>query len=134
MHAHVKHSSAWIAHSTLGPIISLKVLGTQWVVLNSSKDAKNLLEKRSAITSDKVHLMVACDLVGWRNTTGFLQYGDTHRKHRKFFSRHIGTNNSLATFYPDEEAEARRFVLNVLKNPDDLIAHCNRCDISLSFE
>ena len=125
-HARVIHTTC-IAHSiyTLGPIISLKVLGARWIVLDSLKVSKDLLEKKSAITSNRPHFTVAGDLVGWGNVTPLLQYGDTHRKHRKFFGRHIGTNSSLVAYYPAKEAEARRFVLNVLKNLDDLMAHCS---------
>ncbi|KAF8550634.1 cytochrome P450 [Imleria badia] len=74
---------------------------------------------------------MAGDLVGLGYATFFVQYGDTLRKHRKFFGRHIGANSGLATFYPAEEAEARRFVLNVSKNPDDLVAYCHRTTASL---
>lgn len=111
---------------TPGPIISVQVLGKQWVVLNSLKASKDLLEKKSADTSNRPHFTVAGDLVGWGNVTPMLQYGDTHRKHRKFFGQHIGTNSSLVAYYSTQEAEARRFVLNVLEKPDDLMGHCRR--------
>lgn len=125
-----RHTCTAHSSSTPGPIISLNVLGTQWVVLNSLKASKDLLEKKSAVTSNRPCFAVAGDLVGWDGITAFLQYGDVHRKHRKFFGRHIGTNSSLVTFYPAKEAEARRFVLSVLKNPDDdLMAHCRRCGV-----
>ena len=106
-----------------------RVLGTQYVVLNSLKAIKDILVKKSAITSNRPHLTLAFDLVGWGDATGFLQYGEAHRKHHKFFHRHIGAKSSLAMFYPAEEAEAKQFARDVLKNPDDLIAHCHRCGV-----
>ena len=111
-------------------MISLRLLSTRYIVLNSLKTTKDLLEKMSAITSDRPHFTMAGDLVGLGNATFFLEYGDTLRKHRKFFTRHIGANSSLVTFHPAEEAEARRFVINVLKNPDDLIAYCYRYSVN----
>ena len=102
-------------------------MGTQYVVLNSLDATKNLLEKKSAITSNKPHLTMACDLVGWGDLTGLLPHGDTHRKHRKLFHRYIGAKSSLEAFYPAKEAEAKQLIRNVLKNPDDLIAHVRRC-------
>ena len=111
----------------LGPVVSLKIMGTQYVVLSSFKTTKDLLEKKSATTSNRPHLTMGGDLVGWRDTTAFLQYGDTCRKHRKFFGRQIGTKSSLEVFYAAEEVEARRFLRNVLKNTDDLVALSHRC-------
>jgi len=108
-------------------------MGTQFVVLNCLKATKDLLGKKSAVTSNRMHFTLAFDLVGWGGATGFLQRGDAHRKHRKFFHQHIGTKGSLVTFYPVEEVEAKQFVRNVLKDPDDLIAHCQRCGIDCSL-
>ena len=103
-------------------------MGTQYVVLNSLNATKDLLEKKSVITSNRPHFTVGSDLVGWGDATGFMQHGDTHRKHRKLFHRYIGTKSSLEAFHPAEEAEAKQFVRNVLKNPDDLLVHVRRCD------
>ena len=116
-----------IADSITGHIISLRVLGTQLIFLNSLKTTKDLLEKKSAITANRPHHTVAGDLIGWGNVTALLQYGDKLRKHRKFFARHINTNSNLVMFFPTEEAAARRFVLDVSRNHDDLIVQCRRC-------
>ena len=102
-------------------------MGTRYVVLNSLKATKDLLEKKSAITLDRPHFTMAGDLVGWGDVTPLLQHGDTHRKHRKLFHQYIGTKNSLEAFYPAKEAEAKQFICNVLKNPDDLLGHVRRC-------
>lgn len=115
-----------ITHSTTGPIISLNVLGKQYIILNSFKVTNDLLERKSAITCNRPHFTIAGDLVGWSNATPFLQYGDTHRKHRKLFGQYIRAKSSLEAFYPAGEAEVKRFVIKVLKNPDDLIGHCRR--------
>lgn len=76
---------------------------------------------------------MADDLIGWGDITGFLQHGDTHRKHRKLFHRYIGTKSSLQAFYPVDEAEAKQFVRNMLKNPDDLLVHVRRCGHGADF-
>ena len=126
MHTHTIHSIR-IIDSITGHIISLRVLGTQLIFLSSFKTTKDLLEKKSAITTNRPYVTVAGDLVGWGNITALLQYGDIFRKHRKFFARHISTNRNLVTFLPAEEAAARRFVLDVSRNNDDLIVQCRRC-------
>ena len=106
--------------------MTIRALGTRYVVLNSFKVTKDLLEQRSGITSNRPHFTVAGDLVGWGNATGFLQYGDVHRKHRKFFGRDVRTNNSIERFYPAEEAEAKRFIHDLFKSPDNLVVHCRK--------
>ncbi|KAI9457273.1 cytochrome P450 [Boletus coccyginus] len=106
--------------------MSFDVMGVQYVILNSVKAVRDLLEKRSAVTPNRQHLTMGGELVGWKDFTVFLQYSDTLRKHRKFFHRQIGTKNGLEVFYPAEEQEARQLVRNLLKSPDNVIAHCRR--------
>ncbi|KAG6375607.1 cytochrome P450 [Boletus reticuloceps] len=120
-----------VADPAPGSIISLRVMGMRYVVLNSLKATNDLLEKKSAITSNRPHFAMGGDLVGWGNSTLFLPYGDTHRKHRKFLHQQIGTKSSLEAFYLAEEEEAKQFVRNVLKNPDDLVAHSRRMAASV---
>jgi len=104
--------------------MSFNVMGAKYVVLSSVKAIKDLLDKNSAVTSNRLHLTMGGELVGWKDSTVFLQYGDTYRKHRKFFHRQIGTKNSLEAYYPAEEQEARQLVRNVLKSPNNVVAHC----------
>jgi len=120
------HKSIYVAHPTPGPVMSFNVLGAKYVVLNSVKAIKDLLDKDSAVTSNRLHLTMGGELVGWKDSTVLLQYGDTYRKHRRFFHRQIGTKSSLEVFHPAQEEEARQLVRNVLKNPDNVIAHCCR--------
>ena len=104
-------------------------MGTRYIVLNTLKATNDLLEKKSAVTSNRPHFTMGGDLVGWGNSMIFLQYGDTYRKHRKFFHRQIGTKSSLEAFYLAEEEEARQFLRNILKSPDDLVMHSRRCGV-----
>ncbi|KAF8547387.1 cytochrome P450 [Imleria badia] len=97
-------------------------MGTRYVVLNTLKATNDVLEK-SAVTSNRPHFTMGGDLVGWGNSMIFLQYGDTYRKHRKFFHQQIGTRSSLEVFYLAEEERATQFLRNVLKNPDDIVVH-----------
>ncbi|KAF9237425.1 cytochrome P450 [Melanogaster broomeanus] len=112
--------------SRLGPIISMNVLGTGVIVLNSAQAVNDILTKKSAITSDRPHLTMGGVLVGWGDATLFQQYGERFRQHRKFFHRQLGSRSSLTTCYPVEEEETRRFLCNVLSSPDDLAAHVHR--------
>ncbi|KAF9237423.1 cytochrome P450 [Melanogaster broomeanus] len=120
----------WIVFGAMskkyGHILSLNILGTQFIVINGMEAANDILEKKSSISSDRPHHTMGGDLVGWGNSTFLQQYGERHRQHRKFFHRQIGSRSSIATFYPAEEEETRRFLCNVLNQPDDLVAHIRR--------
>ncbi|KAF9227082.1 cytochrome P450 [Gyrodon lividus] len=120
----------WVAFAAMGkkygPIMSMNMFGTQYIILDSVKVVDDILEKRSSISSDRPHLTMGGDLVGWGDSLIFQQYGERFRQHRKFFHRQIGSRTSLATFYPVEEEETKRFLCNVLNNPDDLAGHVRR--------
>ncbi|KAF8134279.1 cytochrome P450 [Boletus edulis] len=124
--AEAPHKTLGAMTSKYGKYHSSRSLGTHYVFLNSTKAAKDICEQRSAITSNRPHLVLSHELIGWGSATPFLPYGDMHRKHRKLFVRYLLANSNLVTFYPSEEAEARRFIFSVLMNPDDLVAHCYR--------
>jgi cytochrome P450 len=120
----------WVAFGAMskkyGHITSLNVLGKQYILLSTIQATDDILEKKSTISSDRPHFTMGGDLVGWGSFTALQQYGERLRQHRKFFHRQIGSRNSLATFYPVEEEETKRFLCNVLNEPDDLIAHIRR--------
>ncbi|KIJ18483.1 hypothetical protein PAXINDRAFT_128630 [Paxillus involutus ATCC 200175] len=109
-----------------GGIMSMNVLGKQYIILNSVKAASDILEKQSSISSDRPHFTMGGDLVGWGASLIFLQYGEQLRQQRKFFHRQMGSRASLATFYPVEEEETRQFLCNLLDNPDKLPEHIRR--------
>lgn len=85
--------------------------------------ALELLDKRSAIYSDRPILQMGGKLVGWKSTLGLLPYSNRLRKFRKLFHQLIGTRCNMRRFLPIEEAETHRFLQMVLKDPDNLSTH-----------
>ncbi|KAF9495090.1 cytochrome P450 [Pleurotus eryngii] len=67
---------------------SLSFFGRSLVVLNSLQAAVELLEKRSAIYSDRPDFIVY-DLMGWTPNLPFLPYGERFKKHRAIFHSHF---------------------------------------------
>ncbi|KAF8188654.1 putative monooxygenase [Pholiota molesta] len=115
--------SPWLVFSewnkTYGGIFHLDVLGKSIVVINSLKIAKDLLEKRSNIYSDRPHTIMAGDLVGFSQSFGFLPYGDTWRKQRRMASQNLSP--SMATKYHAlQEKETATLIQNLLKDPKTL--------------
>jgi hypothetical protein len=82
-----------------------------------------MLDKKSAIYSDRPVMQMGGELVGWKNTLVMIPYGERFRNYRKFFHQTIGSHSSMSLFYPVEELETSRFLKALLKNPDDLVTH-----------
>jgi hypothetical protein len=70
------------------------------IILNSSKAAIDLLDKRSAIYSNRPILMMGGEIVGWNQTMALIQYGPRLREYRKFVGRLIGTRAGTEKFAP----------------------------------
>ncbi|KXN86289.1 O-methylsterigmatocystin oxidoreductase [Leucoagaricus sp. SymC.cos] len=109
-----------------GDICSVTVLGQPLVIINSARIATDMLDKKSAIYSDRPTLQMAGELVGWKNSLVLLPYGDRFRRYRRLFHRLIGSATAMKQFHPVEETETLRFLRTVLNNPDDLSAHIRR--------
>ncbi|KAF7776140.1 hypothetical protein Agabi119p4_4533 [Agaricus bisporus var. burnettii] len=120
----------WLAFSQwgekYGDICSVTVLGQPFVILNSAQVATDMLDKKGAIYSDRPTLQMAGELVGWRDTLVLLPYGDRFRRYRRFFHKLIGSGAAMKQFHPIEEVEARRFIRQVLEDPNKLSAHIRR--------
>ncbi|KAI9375047.1 cytochrome P450 [Aspergillus egyptiacus] len=106
-----------------GPISSVTVLGQTIVVINDSRVAFDLLEKRSSLYSSRPNMVFAGELVGWDNILAMQKYSDIFRAYRKAMHRVLGTKNTIAQFNALQEVEVRRFLLRVLEQPDDLVQH-----------
>ncbi|KAF8840876.1 cytochrome P450 [Paxillus ammoniavirescens] len=123
----ISSDKTWLDFAALGKkygdISSISILGTRYVILNSYEAVSDILEKQSAKCSNRPHLIMACDLVGWGSGMLFINYGARFRRYRKHFYHMFGNRSSTAIFNPIEEEETRRFLCNVLKRPDNLAAH-----------
>ncbi len=109
-----------------GDICSVTVLGQPLIILNSAQMCKEMLDKKSAIYSDRPVLQMAGELVGWKYTLVLLPYGDRFRRYRRLFHSLIGNQAMIKRFYPSEELEARKLLRRILAKPDDLAAHVRK--------
>ncbi|KAI5122863.1 hypothetical protein M0805_003156 [Coniferiporia weirii] len=114
----------WAKHKELyGPISSLSVMGQTIIILNDLQMAIDLLDKKSAIFSDRPVFIFGGIMVGWENSLPLLRYGERHRLVRKTLHRTIGSNFAMRKFYDIEELEVRRFLLKTLRKPAQLSDH-----------
>ncbi|KAK7061420.1 cytochrome P450 [Favolaschia claudopus] len=119
-----KTFSQWT--DTWGDICSATVLGQTMIIIGSAKVAVDLLDKRSAIYSDRPVCTMGGELVGWKNTLVLLPYGDRFRRYRRLFHNIIGSRSAIKLFLPVQEQETKRFLRRVLAKPGDLPQHIRK--------
>ncbi|KAJ7857906.1 cytochrome P450 [Mycena leptocephala] len=102
-------------------IIHLNVAGTSIIVISSAEAANDLLEKRSALYSDRPRLPMANELMGWDFLLGFMKYVD-RRKYRQLF--HQAFNVAAARNYqPKELAACHELLRRLLRDPTNIMDH-----------
>ncbi|KAG1801000.1 cytochrome P450 [Suillus plorans] len=104
-----------------GPIVSCRLIGQTVIIINSEKVARQLLDQRSAIYSDRPAGPVP-KLFGIDFITAFLPYGDTFRLHRRLFHQALRPDaaDSYRDLYLDK---ARQLLSNLLGSPEAFEKH-----------
>lgn len=102
-----------------GGIMSLKVLGRTIVVLNSHKVARDLLEKRGTIYSDRPALP-SFEMMNLNFNLTIKPYGSYWRTGRSMADHSLRQSASLA-YRPMLIREARRFLGNLVRSTDDVV-------------
>ncbi|KAF8965481.1 putative monooxygenase [Flammula alnicola] len=104
-----------------GDIIHLNVFGRSLVVVNSAKIAKDLLDKRSSIYSDRPHMVMAGELVGANQSFVLQPYDDYCRKQRRLIAQGFSPS-MIPGYYPLQEKEAAVLVSNLLEDSASLVS------------
>ncbi|EJD50383.1 cytochrome P450 [Auricularia subglabra TFB-10046 SS5] len=78
----------------LGPLVHLRILSKDLLILNDAEVVADLLDKRSAMYSGRPSLPMVCDLMGWSWNIGFMNYDNAWRAHRRVLQRYFGTSSS----------------------------------------
>ncbi|KAF9893353.1 hypothetical protein FE257_011785 [Aspergillus nanangensis] len=106
-----------------GPISSITILGQTIVIINDTRVALDLMERRSALYSSRPRMVFAGEMVGWEDILAMQTYSDRFRAYRKAMHRVLGSKAVTSRFNPLQHVEIRRFLLRVLDNPQDLLQH-----------
>ncbi|OJT10545.1 O-methylsterigmatocystin oxidoreductase [Trametes pubescens] len=109
-----------------GDIVSVTLLGQPMVILNSPKDAMAILEKKSAITSDRASLPVAGGMIGWSRAMVLAPYGDRLREMRKMFAQVLASRQRFERFHALVEGETQHFLLGLRTRTDSLVRDLHR--------
>ncbi|KAJ6566541.1 cytochrome P450 [Mycena capillaripes] len=123
----VPEKQAWLAFIEMtrkydSDIISLNLMGTTVIVLNSAASIQTLLEDKSVIYSDRPPFPMVNDLVGYHWNFGFMPYGPKWKYHRKIFVQQFQPSQML--FHrPLQLKAARVFLQRLLETPAKFEQH-----------
>ncbi|CAE6486166.1 unnamed protein product [Rhizoctonia solani] len=112
-----------IAYTTLGKllksdIISLRLFGHNIVILNSSTATSDLLEKRSAVYSDRYcpPMIEEPSLLDWTTITPSLGYNDLWRHHRRILNNWLNSR-AVTQFHRQQEEQTHILLKRLLEVP-----------------
>ncbi|KAH7338187.1 cytochrome P450 [Rhizoctonia solani] len=96
-------------------IVFLKIFGQKILVLNSAEAASDLLDKRSALYSDRDIPAMITDptLMNWGMGVGTVRYNDLWRRYRRMMNSWLNTR-VVAQFYGLQERHTRSLLQKLL--------------------
>ncbi|KAJ7046052.1 cytochrome P450 [Mycena alexandri] len=103
-------------------ILHLDLAGTSVIVLSSVEATEALLEKRSALYSDRPRLPMVMELMGWDFNVAMMKYGDEWRAHRRLFNQGF-TAKASAKYKPKQLTATHNLLRRFLREPDEFMAH-----------
>ncbi|KAJ7125759.1 cytochrome P450 [Mycena crocata] len=101
--------------NTDSDICHLDVAGTSMLIISSAEVANDLLEKRSALYSDRARVPMMTELMGWDFLIGW-------RSHRWLFHHEFHFTAARA-FQPCERAAINELLRRLLSSPDNCMDH-----------
>ncbi|KAI0356908.1 cytochrome P450 [Trametes cingulata] len=108
-----------------GDVVTMRIFNKPIILLNSAQAIVDLFEARSAIYSDRPHLTMACDLMGWGETVVLMPYNDRFKNYRRLLK--VGLNTQVTRdYWPLMEKEIARELVWLLDNPDAYVQHFRR--------
>ncbi|KAG8719598.1 hypothetical protein FRC08_002464 [Ceratobasidium sp. 394] len=108
-----------------GDILSLVTPSENLVVLNTIGLATELLDKQSAITSDRPTNVMANELMGWGNTVSFSQHNRRHKQLRRLIGPALNTTAVRA--YASQQQENVAVLLQAIcTNPADFLRYIDQ--------
>ncbi|KZV68640.1 cytochrome P450 [Peniophora sp. CONT] len=103
-----------------GEIVHLQVLNKHIILLNSTEATNALLDKRSAIYSDRPHFPLF-DVAGHGFNFGFLSYGKAWTTRRRTFANHF--SRSSPDVYSFHSTAVMSLLRNLFTHPNAFMEH-----------
>ena len=108
-----------MTNRTSGDIFYFKAAGRKSVVLNTPKVIFDLLDKRSAIYSERPVFHFAGGILGLDRGTVLLQHNEIHKRSRKFLRQTMGPG-AVKRYWGLQQYETARFLQRSIDKPDAL--------------
>ena len=102
------------------------MLGQRMVILNSFDAAEEILDKKSAIYSDRPYLPVCGGIMNCDRFLAFQSYGTPWRERRRLFAQTVGTHKGLMELTGHLEDLVCDFLLRAASDPPSLTRHVQR--------
>ncbi|KAF8626674.1 hypothetical protein AX15_004764 [Amanita polypyramis BW_CC] len=114
-----------LSDEILGDLVYIRLFQQPVLILNSLQVARDMLEKRGAIYSDRPRFVLFSELMGWACASTHLRYGPRFRKHRRFVNL---TFNQRATIrlQPIQVKETFTLLDGFIQEPKLFIQHFRR--------
>ncbi|KAI1816873.1 putative cytochrome P450 [Poronia punctata] len=113
-----------------GPIYSLMLGSKTMIVLSSDHAIKDLLDKRSAIYSDRMDMYIGQTIISGGLRVLMMHYGPTWRKVRGIMHKLLNVHAARA-FAPFQVLENQQMLHDILNDPKDYTQHVRRYANSL---
>ncbi|EUC54101.1 cytochrome P450 family protein, partial [Rhizoctonia solani AG-3 Rhs1AP] len=112
-HEHV--AFAKLGEQLKSDIVFLEIFGHQMLVLNSAKAALELLEKRSALYSDRpiIPMITEPGLMNWSSNASIIGYNDIWRHYRRIINNWLNMR-AVTQFTSLQERQARMLLQRLL--------------------
>ncbi|CAE6442861.1 unnamed protein product [Rhizoctonia solani] len=112
-HEHI--AFAKLGEQLKSDIVFLEIFGHKLLVLNSSKAALELLEKRSALYSDRpvLPMITEPELMNWSRNPSIIRYNDIWRHYRRIMNNWLNTREVIQ-FNDLQERQARLLLQRML--------------------
>ncbi|PCH43261.1 cytochrome P450 [Wolfiporia cocos MD-104 SS10] len=117
-----------------GDLVFAQLFQSKAIIVNSLRVAQDLLERRSAVASDRPPMSLLNDVLGWDSDFGFMRYGERWRMHRKWTHLAFETQAALQSYAPIQYRERAKLLSALLKHPKDYREHIERFAAALIME
>ncbi|KAH7927600.1 cytochrome P450 [Leucogyrophana mollusca] len=107
-----------------GPIVHTRLFDKHICIINTEEDARELLDRRSQIYSDRPEIATN-ELFGSAFNSAFLRYGPRWRLHRRLFHQTFRPDH-VQTYRPMQLQKGYQLLLGLLDTPEDIFGHLKR--------
>ncbi|KAI9571164.1 cytochrome P450 [Boletus coccyginus] len=126
-------SKPWFTYfqwrKSFGDLVYTRIFNMDVLVINSAKVARDLVELRSSIYSDRPRFATA-EPYGIADGTLLMSYGDVWRLHRRIYQQALN-NEAAVSYRPMQCAKARQLIINLAEDPRHFSVHLHTYSTSI---